>query len=69
MVGSKQHERCQSAFIALNVVGRNPRFGGRAPRGSCRDGMGDHEVRSELAMLYRRFTDQLMTSLATLGAP
>ena len=31
--------------------------------------MEDHEVRSELAMLYRRFTDQLMASLATLGAP
>ena len=44
MVGSKQHERCQSAFIALNVVGRNPRFGGRAPRGSCRDGMGGGRV-------------------------
>ena len=32
-------------------------------------GMEDHEVRSELAVLYRRFTDQLMASLKNLGAP
>ena len=29
----------------------------------------DHEVRAELARLYRSFTDQLMTSMAALGAP
>ena len=29
----------------------------------------DHEVRSELARMYRTFTDQLMASLTALGAP
>jgi hypothetical protein len=29
----------------------------------------DHEIRSELARLYRDFTDQLMGSLQALGAP
>ena len=29
----------------------------------------EHEVRSQLAGLYRKFTDQLMGSLAALGAP
>lgn len=29
----------------------------------------DHEIRSTLAALYRTFTDQLMSSLAALGAP
>ena len=29
----------------------------------------EHTVRSELAKLYRKFTDQLMGSLAALGAP
>lgn len=29
----------------------------------------EHEVRAELARLYRKFTDQLMTSLSALGAP
>ena len=30
---------------------------------------GEHEIRSALASLYRRFTDQLMASLSALGAP
>ena len=29
----------------------------------------EHEVRAELARLYRSFTDQLMVSMAALGAP
>ena len=29
----------------------------------------EHEIRSELAALYRRFTDQLMGSILALGAP
>lgn len=29
----------------------------------------EHEIRSELARLYRAFTDQLMASLSALGAP
>ena len=29
----------------------------------------EHEVRAELARLYRSFTDQLMASMAALGAP
>ena len=29
----------------------------------------EHEIRAELARLYRKFTDQLMASLAALGAP
>jgi hypothetical protein len=29
----------------------------------------DHEIRSQLALLYRKFTDQLMQSLVSLGAP
>ena len=29
----------------------------------------EHHVRSQMAALYRRFTDQLMASLANLGAP
>ena len=29
----------------------------------------DHEVRTALAGLYRKFTDQLMTSMKALGAP
>ena len=29
----------------------------------------EHEVRAELAKLYRSFTDQLMVSMAALGAP
>jgi hypothetical protein len=29
----------------------------------------EHEIRSELANLYRRFTDQLMGSIQALGAP
>lgn len=29
----------------------------------------EHEIRAELARLYRRFTDQLMGSLSALGAP
>ena len=31
--------------------------------------MEEHEIRSHLANLYRKFTDQLMASLASLGAP
>ena len=29
----------------------------------------DHEIRSSLAHLYRKFTDQIMASISTLGAP
>jgi hypothetical protein len=29
----------------------------------------EHEIRSELAAFYRRFTDQLMGSILALGAP
>ena len=29
----------------------------------------EHEIRAELARLYRRFTDQLMGSIQALGAP
>ena len=29
----------------------------------------EHEIRSELATLYRKFTDQLMGSIQALGAP
>ena len=29
----------------------------------------EHEIRSELAAIYRRFTDQLMGSILALGAP
>jgi 1-acyl-sn-glycerol-3-phosphate acyltransferase len=29
----------------------------------------DHEIRAELSRLFRRFTDQLMASMAALGAP
>ena len=29
----------------------------------------DHEIRTQLAHLYRKFTDQLMQSLVSLGAP
>ena len=29
----------------------------------------EHEIRAELAALYRRFTDQLMGSISGLGAP
>ena len=29
----------------------------------------DHEIRSSLANLYRKFTDQIMASISTLGAP
>ena len=29
----------------------------------------EHEIRSELAALYRQFTDQLMGSMQGLGAP
>ena len=29
----------------------------------------EHEIRSELASMYRRFTDQLMGSILALGAP
>jgi len=29
----------------------------------------DHEIRAELAQLYRKFTDQLMKSMLELGAP
>lgn len=32
-------------------------------------GQEEHEIRAELARLYRRFTDQLMATLAALGAP
>jgi hypothetical protein len=28
-----------------------------------------HEIKSRIAALYRKFTDQLMTSLGELGAP
>lgn len=28
-----------------------------------------HEIKSEIAKLYRKFTDQLMTSISSLGAP
>lgn len=31
--------------------------------------LDDHEIRAELAGLYRRFTDQIMGSLRALGAP
>lgn len=31
--------------------------------------MEDHEIRSSLAQLYRKFTDQIMSSIAALGAP
>ena len=31
--------------------------------------MEDHEIRSSLANLYRKFTDQIMASISTLGAP
>ena len=29
----------------------------------------DHEIRAQLAQLYRKFTDQLMMSMHELGAP
>jgi hypothetical protein len=29
----------------------------------------EHEIRAELAVMYRRFTDQLMGSIHGLGAP
>jgi 1-acyl-sn-glycerol-3-phosphate acyltransferase len=29
----------------------------------------DHEIRAELSRLFRKFTDQLMASMAALGAP
>jgi hypothetical protein len=29
----------------------------------------DHEIRAQLAQLYRKFTDQLMKSMHELGAP
>jgi hypothetical protein len=32
-------------------------------------GQEEHEIRKVLAGLYRSFTDQLMGSLASLGAP
>jgi len=28
-----------------------------------------HEIKSRIASLYRKFTDQLMTSISELGAP
>ena len=32
-------------------------------------GLEDHEIRAQLAQLYRKFTDQLMESMLQLGAP
>ena len=29
----------------------------------------EHEIKSEIAKLYRKFTDQLMNSISSLGAP
>ena len=29
----------------------------------------DHEIKSAIAKLYRKFTDQLMQSISSLGAP
>ena len=29
----------------------------------------EHEIKSQLASLYRKFTDQIMNSIAGLGAP
>ena len=31
--------------------------------------LGEHEIKSQLASLYRKFTDQIMNSIAGLGAP
>ena len=31
--------------------------------------LDDHEIKSAIAKLYRKFTDQLMQSISSLGAP